>query len=70
MTLTAQPNGWVEVPVAEFEEFLKTCNDYVRDSYCGSSSYRYRHNDKVFARAEIYDRVERVFVPPEVLEVH
>ncbi len=69
MTLTAQPIGWIEVSVEDFEEFLKTCNDYVRDSYCGSSSYRYRHNGEEFARAEIHDHIEKVFVPPGVLNL-
>ena len=59
------PSNFKEVEVQDFEEFLKTCADYYRDSYSGCSAYYFRHNGKEFAI--VTGPPEKAFVDPELL---
>lgn len=58
------PSGWREVGLSEFEEFLKGCADYRRDSFSGGSYYSWARNDKRFAFA---DSKDRIWVDPSLL---
>lgn len=60
-----KPEGWREVDVQSFKDFLRVCNDYVADSYSNARCYMWRHNDQRFAI--IVDG--KVYVDPKLLEI-
>lgn len=43
------PYDWKEVGRADFEEFLKSCNDYYRDAWANGVYYVFRWNKERFA---------------------
>jgi hypothetical protein len=56
------PEDWKQVGLPEFEEFLKTCPDYVRD---GFGFYCFRWNTERFAYVD-FEAME-VFADPALL---
>lgn len=57
------PSDWKEVEEPDFEEFLKTCDDYTTDNWSDGRCYAWRHNDRRFAMI----RNGKVFVDPSIL---
>ncbi len=63
MDCIVQPTGWQEMREELFEEYLKVCPDYRRETYCNASRYSYAHNGKRFA---VLTTRNQVFVHPDV----
>lgn len=57
------PSTWREVDEADFEQFLKGCNDYRTTSYVGSRAYEFAHNGKWFAII----KNDKVWIDPSLL---
>lgn len=64
MMIYTQPQGWLEVEEPQFQEFLKTCADYVTDSYAGARCYEWRHNRERFAMI----LGDKIYVDPKLLK--
>lgn len=64
------PSNYREVPVSDFEEFLRTCPNYLRDGFSNLITYQFKHSHKRFAAVtgEPGSGLEKVFVSPDVLE--
>ena len=63
--MISRPPGWPELSEEQFEQHLKTCADWRRESYVGHARYYYAHNKKTFGV------IERgiLFVHPEVAKL-
>jgi hypothetical protein len=43
------PKDWKEVDPIDFQNYLSSCPDYLKDSYSNGTYYRFRHNKEKFA---------------------
>lgn len=67
MTTERDP-GFIQIAPESFEEFLKTANDYTRESIGSVVQFRWRHNGKHFAdvEGELF-KPSAVWVDPAIL---
>lgn len=64
------PPHFKPVETADFEAYLKTCPDYLRDGFSNLIRYRFKHNNFEFAvvEGEPGSGKEKVHVSPAVMK--